>query len=388
LTLYNGHFCIKEVQKVAWRETTVMKEKLAFIHCVLDQELSFSQVCKNFGISRQTGYKTLKLFQEEGEKGLQPKSRAPLTCSHKTSPAMEEKIINLRIKHPTWGARKIHKNLDASPFAKPGLTTITGILKRNGYIKIEESLKRQKLIRFEREYANDLWQMDFKGKFLLENKEWCFPLTIIDDYSRFSLCLKSCANERGNTVFQHIRKIFEEYGLPNQINVDNGNPWGNSKLFQHTHFTVWLMRLGIKVTHSRAGHPQTNGKIERFHRTLKEDVIHLNQFQNHQHAQELFDHWRAIYNFERPHEAIGLLKPSQRYQPSKHAMPSAIPKIEYEDGAIIKTVRGNGGVAYNGKDFWVGRAFRGLPVKINHNEDNRIVEIYFNKCKIYTGTLV
>lgn len=372
---------------MAWKSGTIMSQKIAFIQAIKKGQKSFKQNCQDFGISRQTGYKTLHRYQELGEEGLIDRSRAPLFIPHKTPPEMEERIVKLRIKYPTWGARKIHAYFKTNLEISPSIGVISDILKRNGYIKREESLKRKKLIRFEREKSNELWQMDFKGKFKLETAQWCFPLTILDDYSRFSLGLKSCANEKTQTVFKHLNAIFSEYGLPNQINVDNGNPWGGSSLTTHTTLTIWLMRLGIKVTHSRPRHPQTNGKIERFHRTLKQDVLSKNEIKNFEHAQELFDAWRCIYNNERPHEAIGMITPSKRYEVSKKQMPEKLPFVEYDEGAIVRKVRGNGGLIFKNKEFIIGKAFRNLPIQIIENEAMKTIEAYFGNNKVFICAL-
>lgn len=368
-----------------WKEETIMSQKLNFIQSFFEEKTSFTQLCKNFQISCKTGYSILKRYEELGYQGLQSRSRAPHHSPKKTPVEVEERIVETRMKYPTWGPRKIKANLESKNIqGLPSISTISEILKRRGFVSLEESLKRQKLIRFEREFANELWQMDFKGNFRLQTKEICYPLTILDDYSRFSLDIRSCRNERHDTVFQHLTRVFNEYGLPNQINVDNGSPWGNSRLFQHTKLTVWLMRLGIKVTHSRPKHPQTNGKIERFHRTLKKDVISQNKIIDFIHAQKLFDDWRAIYNHERPHEAIGLLVPAKRYQRSTTSMPAKLPLIEYSDGAHVCKVRGNGYVTYKNTEHLVGRGFEGLLVEIKPDEACNSIEIYFGKHKIYT----
>ncbi|MDR3478128.1 MAG: IS481 family transposase [Gammaproteobacteria bacterium] len=368
-----------------WKEETTMSQKLHFIKSYSEESISFTQLCMNFKISRKTGYNILKRYEEHGCQGLQPQSRSPHHSPEKTSPRMEKKIIEVRVKHPTWGPRKIKTALaNKNVNDLPSISTISAILKRCGYISLEESSKRKKLIRFEREFSNDLWQMDFKGKFQLQTKEACYPLTILDDYSRFSLDIRSCANERHDTVFQHLIRVFKEYGLPNQFNVDNGNPWGNSQLVQHTKLTVWLMRLGIKVTHSRPKHPQTNGKIERFHRTLKKDVISRNKITSFIHAQKLFDKWREIYNHERPHEALGMLVPAKRYQPSTIAMPKKLAPIEYGEGAILHKVRGNGYINYRNNEYLVGRGFDGLFVQIKPAEASNLIKIYFGNNKIQT----
>jgi len=240
------------------------------------------------------------------------------------------------------------------------------------------------LIRFERENPNDLWQIDFKGKFQLLTKETCYPLTMLDDHSRFSLAIKACKNEQFLTVKQHLIHTFKKYGLPNQINFDNGNPWGNSKLLPHTALTVWLMRLEIKVTHSRPRHPQTNGKLKRFHRTLKNDLISRYPIRSFSHAQKKFDQWRYLYNHERPHEAIDMEVPVKKYQASKKNMPATLDIIEYDEDATVRKVRGNGYVSYKSKEYLVGEAFKNHFVQIRFDELEKTIGIYFGRFKIYT----
>ncbi len=368
-----------------WREESIMSLKEDFITRALAKEESFTKLCQEYRITRKTGYKLVKRYQEEGLAGLEPRSKKPLSSPYKTDPEIEEAIVNLRLKQPTWGARKLLKYLRNQGINNlPAASTATTILKRYNLITIEESLKRQKLIRFEREQPNDLWQMDFKGKFQLLTKQSCYPLTIIDDYSRFSLSIKACANEQHLTAKKQLIHVFDNYGLPDQINVDNGNPWGNSKLLPYTALTVWLMQLGIRVTHSRPGHPQTNGKCERFHRTLKSDLISRHPMRTFSHAQKLFDEWRRHYNHERPHEGIGMEVPMNRYVASIKQMPSKLPLIEYSDDAILRRARGNGYIQYKSNEYLVGEAFKGSLIEIKHNEIDRSIELYFGQFKIYS----
>src|ERR1700722_11140030 len=230
-----------------WKVRTTMSLKQEFIQRVLEGRETFSSICLEFGISRTRGYEILNKFQLEGMKGLEPLSRAPHRTPNKTAPPVEEAILKVRHQYPTWGPRKIHSYLSKKGNKKlPVPSTIGEILKRHGCISEESSLKRQKLIRFERSEANELWQMDFKGHFQLGIQKTCYPLTILDDHSRFSLCLQACENERYFTVKNHLVAIFDQYGMPLQINVDNGRPWGNPCLAKHTSLTVWLMRLGIR----------------------------------------------------------------------------------------------------------------------------------------------
>jgi len=368
-----------------WKEETIMSTKEEFIRRALTNEVPFSLLCNEFQITRKTGYRLINAYRQMGSKGLVPKSKKPLSSPTKTDAKIEEEIINIRFKKPTWGARKIIKYLTKKGFnALPSPSTVTAILKRHNLISIEESLKRQKLIRFERESPNDLWQMDFKGKFQLLTKQTCYPLTIIDDHSRFALCIQASKNEQFLPVKMRLIHIFKKYGLPDQINVDNGNPWGNSKLLRYTLLTVWLMQLGIRISHSRPRHPQTNGKLERFHRTLKNDLILRQPMRSFSHAQKLFNNWRKEYNHERPHEAINMDVPAERYYTSQKQLPSKLPPIEYNGDAIVRKVRGNGYISYQNEEYLVGEAFKECLIEIKPNEINNSIDLYFGKFQIYT----
>lgn len=367
------------------KEETIMSLKEEFVRRALAKEQTFVSLCAEFNITPKTGYAILGRFEEEGLAGLLPRSKRPLTSPSKTNEFIENQIITTRLQHPTWGPRKILRYLkNKNIIDLPAVSTISEILKRNNFISVEESLKRKKLIRFEKDFPNELWQIDFKGKFQLLSKETCYPLTMLDDHSRFSLNIKACKNEQFLTVKQHLAHTFKKYGLPSQINFDNGNPWGNSKLLPYTALTVWLMQLGVKVTHSRPRHPQTNGKIERFHRTLKEDLISRHAMRTFSHAQKAFEKWRHEYNHIRPHEAIDMNVPARIYQASKKIMPDQLPVIEYEDDANVRKVRGNGYISYKNKEYLVGEAFKNNSVQIKLDEMAREVKIYFGHFKIYT----
>ena len=371
-----------------WEEKSIMLQREEFIRKALQETVPFTHLCESYGISRTIGYRLLKRYHIEGLKGLEDRSKANFNHPNKTKPSIEDAILKLRDKHDTWGARKIYAYLTKQNIKDlPAISTITEILKRNGYISKEASLKRQALTRFEREMPNDLWQMDFKGHFKLKDKQSCYPLTTIDDHSRFSLCLKVCVNEALMPVKMHLTHTFNEYGLPIQINVDNGPPWGNSCLVRYTALTVWWMQLGIIVSHSRPRHPQTNGKNERFHRTLKEDVLNKGVINNLTEAQELFDIWRHIYNNERPHQGIGMSVPADRYQPSPRPMPNKLPTIEYDSHAIVKKISHRHYVRYKGHEYLVGKAFIGHYIELRPCETKRMLEVYFGKNKIYTYNL-
>lgn len=197
----------------------------------------------------------------------------------------------------------------------PSASTITEILRRNDRLDLALAAKHTPFTRFEHPNPNDLWQMDFKGEFRL-TRGWCYPLTILDDHSRFALCLSARPDLRTPTTTQAVREVYREVGLPRRMTMDNGSPWGTivNGAPCWTGFAVWLIRLGIHVSRSRPHHPQTQGKNERFHRTLAQEVLRREAHETLDAWQQAFDQWRAIYNHERPHEAIGLEQPHERCQ--------------------------------------------------------------------------
>lgn len=296
-----------------WKEVSVMDEKIRFINTYLTHQGPFTSLCRQFGIAPKTGYKYVKQYNENGFDGLKEASRQPKTSPTKVKSCIENLILLVRHLHPAWAGEKIKTFLNKCGYTNlPTEKTIDRILKRNGLITIEESEKHKAWVRFEHENPNDLWQIDFKGHFATRDQNRCYPLTLLDDHSRFSLLIKSCANQRAETVKTALIEVFHNYGLPLRMTMDNGTPWGYSGKQEHTEFSAWLIQLGIYVTHSRPGHPQTQGKLERFHRTLKLELLSRFSFANLGEAQEGFDWWRSIYNEERPHAAIENKVPSER----------------------------------------------------------------------------
>lgn len=205
--------------------------------------------------------KWLKRWLEAGDDGLEDRSKRPNHSPGKTDESMEQAVLSVRQQHPAWGARKIRQRLLVQGFEPPSANTITSILHRHGCISDEESAKHHAYGSFERAAPNDLWQVDFKGEFALVGGDLCYPLTILDDHSRFSLGVFACGNQKRVTVQDHFRRVFHQYGLPRAIYVDNGNPWGTKGgEFKQTQFTAWLLRHDVEVIHGRPYHPQGRGK--------------------------------------------------------------------------------------------------------------------------------
>lgn len=361
-----------------WKEVTPMSSKLEFIEDVLAGTESFSAVCQRFKISRKTGYKLLNRYKEEGGSGLKERSRRPQHSPLLTPPALEEKILAIRARKPSWGCRKIRAVLlNQGERDVPAKSTITDVLHRHNLIVPVSNKPSKKLIRFEHEAPNDLWQADFKGHFALGEGR-CHPLTVLDDHSRYSIALKACSNESGETVKAQFIKIFKEYGLPWRINFDNGTPWASSHVrrFRYTQFSLWLIRLGIKVSFSRIRHPQTNGKDERFHRTLKVELLQYHFFRTVKAAQRKFNTWREEYNFERPHEALQMQPPASRYTVSKRPYPTRLAKIEYPDSSLIRQVNAAGMISLNSKKFFISESLQGFPVALRQIDDAQF-NVYF-----------
>jgi transposase InsO family protein len=329
------------------------------------EEVKLSALSREFGVSRKTAYKWLKRFASEGCQGLTSRSRRPHSSPRETPPSMEALVCELRRRHPKWGGRKIHHRLLADGHgAVPASSTITGILARNGLLEPDRRLKRD-WQRFEAEKPNDLWQMDFKGHFRTGEGP-CHPLTILDDHSRFNICLAACPDQRTETVQRQLELAFQRYGLPERMLMDNGSPWGSGYVWQpHTHLTAWLIRLGVSISHGRPYHPQTQGKEERFHGTLKREVLSEGRaWLGYQEVQAAFDPWQAVYNCRRPHQALAYATPASRYEPSSRPFPVRLPEIVYAVDQEVRKVQAKGEISFRGRNLQIGKAFVGEPVAL------------------------
>jgi transposase InsO family protein len=339
-------------------------------------EFSFSELCRRFGISRKTGYKWRGRYRENGVAGLADRSRRPKHSPRRSEAAIEEKVLAVRDQYG-WGARKIKTCLERSGEGPVAKSTVHEILLRHERVKHAPEKTVGPFQRFEKERPNQLWQMDFKGNFLLGNGERCHPLTVLDDHSRYALCLKACPNERTATVKQQLTAIFRHYGLPECMLMDNGSPWGNDLVHRFTPLTVWLLHLGIAVSHGRPYHPQTQGKDERFHRSLKAEVLAQRIFSNFAHIQHRFGEWRHCYNHVRPHEALNMEVPASRYQPSPRSFPKQLPEIEYPSTDKVRKVEEGGQFTFHRRRLRVGQAFAGYHVALRASTTDGIYDVYF-----------
>ena len=361
-----------------WREVSAVSQRYEFVMLASQEGANIRALCRSFGISRTKGYKWLARFASEGAIGLEDRSRRPKSSPARTAKAVERRVQAVIEKHPTWGGRKVRNHLLARGLSTaPAASTITGIKRRQGLISPDRSDKSKPFIRFEHDTPNKLLQLDFKGHFAIGAGR-CHPLTLIDDHSRYAVALEACADERGETVQDRLTRAFRRYGLPERMTMDNGSPWGFDAEHPITTFTLWLMRLGIRVSHSRPYHPQTQGKNERFNRTLKEDVIAGRIFRRLDECQIAFDRWREVYNFERPHDALGGKVPASRYAPSPRAFPERLPEIAYPAGACVRKVQHGGRISYQGREIQLSRALHGYPVALQpRSKEDSVLDVFF-----------
>ena len=367
---------------------TIMTARKEFVKLASQEGTNKRMLCARFNISVPTGNKWFERYLQEGEEGLYDRSRRPIHSPNRTSPAIENMIVDVRKEHPAWGAYKIHQRLiDLGQEGLPCVTTVNNILKRHGMIKESESAKRKKWKRFEMDNPNESWQMDFKGYFYI-GKIQCHPLTVIDDYSRYLIGVRACTNEKRITVHEELTEIFKKYGLPETIATDNGSPWAATGVRdEYTKLGVWLIRLGIRLRRIPPYHPQSNGKIERLHRSLKAEVIQGRIFKNIEECQHEFDKWQYVYNYERPHQAIDMKVPGKRYQLSKREFPTELFTPEYGPDDEVRKVQKGGIIDFKGKSYKVGKGFEKMYVAVRPTRVDGIYDVVCIRQKIKTINL-
>lgn len=360
-----------------WKEKTVMDLRLEFCTLVLSSNVPFAQLCRRFSISRKTGYKWLNRYSAQGRTGLEDRSRRPHSSPLLTPRQIEDQIIAVRTEHPAWGPRKIIRMLtDDGHVHLPSASTVNAILRRSGCPNVGTGREHRAFQRFEAAAPNDLWQMDFKGDFPLAEGR-CYPLTVIDDHSRHSQAIVACQTMKLETVQEHLSAIFCRYGMPCAMIMDNGAPWGSSGYDRYSEFDLWLMERGVAVMHSRPYHPQTCGKIERFHRSLKAEVLAQRALQTVEECQASFDQWRDIYNTVRPHEALDFAVPAARYAASPRPYPEHPPQPEYTRDDIVRSVSDHGDIFLRGQRYRLGKAFARRKVAMRTTAEDGVLDVMF-----------
>jgi transposase InsO family protein len=362
-------------------ELGAMDQKLEFVRLAQTEGANMSTLCQRFGISRTLGYRLLDRFREEGAAGLEERSRRPKTSPNRSARKTEKAVLDERAKHPAWGGRKIARVLEGRHKVAP--STVTGILHRHGIAVGQFSKPSKPFIRFEHAAPNNLWQMDFKGHVPMA-KGRLHPLTVLDDHSRYSIILAACRNERTDTVKSKLIEGFEHYGLPWRIAVDNGPPWGSAGAEALTPLAIWLIEIGVKISYSRPYHPQTLGKEERFHRSLKAEALSGPPFRSYDKAQAELDRWRMIYNHERPHEALDMKPPISRYAPSTRLYIGKIESFAYSDTDLVRKVYEPGRASFKGRTVHVPKGLQGKTIAFRPAEKDGAFDLYFRHQRFKT----
>lgn len=360
-----------------FREVSSMDAKSEFVRFAMSEGVNFRQLCRRFGVSPMTGYKWLDRYQASGPAGLEELSRRPAISPRRSDPAIEAAVLGVRAAHPAWGGRKIRAWLMRAGKPAPAASTVTAILRRNGVAVGELGGGAPPFQRFEHSAPNELWQMDFKGHVGLAGGGRLHPLTVLDDHSRYAVVLKACADQTTATVRAALIEGFGRHGLPRAIITDNGSPWGDGPGHPWTPLGVFLIEQGIRIGHSAPYHPQTMGKDERFHRSLKAEVLAGPLFDDLLEAARRLEQWRQVYNTERPHEALAMAVPADRYRVSPREYNDRLDPYPYASDDIVRIVQHGGRTSFLGRTLRLPKAFRGKPVAFRPTQRDGHFQVFF-----------
>jgi transposase InsO family protein len=346
-----------------------------------------AELCRAFSVSRKTGYKWWKRFEEGGLSGLGDRSRRCHEHRNSTDPTMVAMVVAVRKRHPTWGPKKLHAWLRGKGYEPPARSTIGAILRRAGLAHPKRRGARTA------EYAdglsaqdrpNAVWSADFKGWFKLSSGQKCYPLTITDGFSRYLIRCDALEHPDAMASREVFESAFTEFGLPEVLRTDNGTPFSGRHGISA--LSVWWVKLGIKPERIRRGKPTENGRHERMHRTLKADAIRQRPLASKMRAQQLvFDEFRAEFNDDRPHEALDMKTPREFYEASPRAYTGELRSPTYDPSWGVGYVGRDGQLRVGGKAFFVSQVLRGEPVGIRHAEDGGC-EVFYGPLKLATIT--
>ena len=336
-----------------------MDERARFVLEALEGWRSMSALCEQYHISRPVGYKWLRRYEREGLTGLLDRSRAPAHQALATPAAVVAAIVALRQRHPTWGPRKLRARLrqlePTTPW--PAASTIGAILRREGLAARRRRRARRPTGAWQRERTladapNRVWTTDFKGQFRLGEGRLCYPLTIVDGYSRYLLACRALPSTAAAGVQATFERVFRTYGLPEVLRSDNGVPFSTLALGGLSHLAIWWVRLGIRLERTRPAHPEDNGAHERLHRTLKAEATRPPR-RTPELQQRAFEAFRSEYNTERPHEALGQQPPASRYAASPRPMPGRLPGPSYPAHFAARRLNRRGLLCWHGGHYFV-----------------------------------
>lgn len=363
-----------------WMETSTMDAKVAFILDWKSGKYPVSDLCAQYGISRKTGYKWIDRFMNEGPDGVFERSHAPRASPHRTPAEVEQTIVELRQRHPSWGAKKLIWNLERRhpELELPGRSTVCEILKRNDLVQAK---RRPRAVGHPGrpsvavDKPNDSWSVDFKGQFKTGDGLYLYPLTVTDNHSRYLLACQGLSGTLLQPTQAVLSRLFKERGLPNRLRSDNGSPFAAYSLGRLSRLSVWLLKLGVMPELIEPGKPQQNGRHERMHRTLKAETTRP-PAANARAQQKRFNQFRQEFNEERPHEALDGLVPADVYENSSRQMPGKLLEPEYPDRYEVRYVSANGGIRWKNRWVNVSSVLVGEHIGLEEIDDG-LWDVYF-----------
>ena len=354
-----------------WARTDVGEQRVKFVIRAASGQERMTALCREFGISRPTGYRWRRRFQQAGSiAAVVERSRRPAHSPSQTRPEKEARVVELRRQYG-WGAKKIEVLLEEEAMSLT-VTTINRILKRRGLVEKKDS-NAPAGERFERSAPNELWQMDGKGEYRASDGT-CYPLSILDDHSRYAVGLYGLPAFTAERVHPCLVRTFESYGVPEAMLMDHGTVWwGTSNGYGLTWLSVRLIEQGIRLHYGRVHHPQTQGKVERFHRTLNEAIRHGGKPKHLGEWPGALEAFREVYNERRPHEALGMKRPAERYRASERNYQAEPREWEYPEGSEVRRLNGAGILQWEGQRWFVCEALAGRRVRVERVENLLLV---------------
>lgn len=363
-----------------WTVTDPMLERAAFVAAYRDGLYTINELAERHGVSRKTAYKWLRRYEAGGSDALNDRSRARHTQPHRTGTEVEALLVEVRQAHPTWGARKLIAYLSRhhKDVALPAPSTVTALLKRAGLVEPRRTRRRPVhpgRVPLVTEAPNDVWCADFKGEFLLGSGVYCYPLTVTDAHSRFVLACHALDSTRQETAVPVFERLFHEHGLPSAMRTDNGVPFATQAICGLSKLGVWWIKLGIGHQRIEPGKPTQNSRHERMHKTLKAEATRPPERTMPQ-QQGRFDAWRAVFNEERPHEAIAGATPASVYARSPRPLPSVLPEPQYPSHFEVRWISSAGTVKFKKHQFFVSTALKHEHIAFEEVADG-LWSVYF-----------
>lgn len=361
-----------------WKETSKLEQRKELIKRCLAGEESVAELSRQYGVSRQSVYNWLQRWEQEGEAGLEERSRAPHRQARAIDEAIAEQILDVRRAHPRWGPRKILGTFTGQNLDLPVASTVGALLKREGLVAARRRRLRVPCYTNPLAHAqapNQVWCADFKGWFRCQDGERCDPLTVTDACSRFLLRCRHVAKTDGKHVRSVFESVFREYGLPEAIRTDNGAPFASKAPGGLSRLSMWWLRLGIQHERIEPGCPQQNGRHERMHQTLKQETAKPPRA-NLRQQQEAFGRFEEEYNYQRPHEALQNRKPADVYQASLRDYPSRLPDLAYPPGAHLRWVSQQGSVKWKCRRTFLSEVLAREAVGLVEIDDE-LFEVYY-----------